>query len=505
MAIALKLGTVTKKVNSTLVPDATLWTNYDVALKQDTSLEAPVFVLQASTATLAGYNYAVGAGLLYGFYWIVDVVATAYERCEVHCVRDVLANNKTAIMAQSAFIEYGFNTFDAGDSTYKVTDHRQTISQTPTQYHTNADITGGIISTTGQYVLQAVAQNLGVVSYVLNSGTLEHLMQSIGSSIANDVATIRNSTASPDAKLAELACLDVERSLLQDTAIKAIQSCFWLPINRLPLTPATNIYLGNWDTGRTAARLTNDSVYSVTTSMTIPWPVNDWRRNNCQLVLYLPFMGTVPIPVDQCIGLSSISITWSLEYYSGNIAVTVKAGNYTVYTGNANIAASVAIGRSAVNTGNYIAGSIQAIGGDVQMAGGIIDATAGAMGIATSTASAGLLSGAGSLTGGINTMVSGAGNIFSGYAQTIQPAITCAGSMSGLAGAGQPLDADLCLMYYPPLDDAGFSAVYGHPVMKVATPVAGFCKTRGFSLAVADRMGDIASVNAAMDGGVFIE
>ena len=51
MAIALKLGTVTKKVNSTLVPDATLWTNYDVTLKQDTSLEAPVFMLQASATT----------------------------------------------------------------------------------------------------------------------------------------------------------------------------------------------------------------------------------------------------------------------------------------------------------------------------------------------------------------------------------------------------------------------------------------------------------------------
>lgn len=505
MAIALKLGNTTKRVNSTFVPDATLWTNYDVVLKQGTSLEAPVFLLQGTAATFGGYNYAVGAGLLQGFFWIVDVVAVAEQRCEIHCVRDVLANNKTQIMSTSAFIEYGQNTFDAGDSTYRVIDHRQTISETPTQYHTTADITGGIISPVGQYVLQAVAENHGVVSYVLNRGTLDLLMQSIGSSIATDVNNIRTSPASPDAKLAELACLDVERSLLQDTAINAIQSCFWLPISRLPLTPAVNIYLGNWDTGQTAAKLSTDSVYTVTTSISIPWPVADWRRNNCQLVLYLPFMGTVPIPVDQCVGVASLSVTWSLEYFSGNIAVTVKAGNYTVYTGNANIAASVAIGRSAVNTGNYVAGAIQAIGGGLQMAGGAIDATAGAMGIATATASAGFLSGAGSLTGGINAMVSGAGNIFGGYQQMVQPAITCAGSMSGIAGAGQPLDADLCLIYYPPLDDTNFSALYGHPVMKIATPVAGFCKTRGFSLASPDRMGDVSSVNRAMDGGVFIE
>ena len=201
----------------------------------------------------------------------------------------------------------------------------------------------------------------------------------------------------------------------------------------------------------------------------------------------------------------SVTVTWSLEYYSGNIAVTVKAGHYTVYTGSANIAASVAIGKNAVNAGSYVGGAIQAIGGGLQMAGGAIDATAGFIGIAEATATAGLLGGAGTVTGGINTMVTGAGNIFGGYSQMVQPAITCAGSMSGLAGAGQPLNADLCLIYYPPLDDTNFSALYGHPVMKIATPVSGFCKTRGFSLASADRMGDVSLVNAAMDGGVFIE
>lgn len=504
MSIPLKLGNTTKRVNSTAQPDSTLWTNYDVLLKQDTSLEQPVFLLQGSLTDFTGYNYAVGAAPMYGFYWIVDIVSVAAGRVEIHCVKDVLADNKSAITSTSAFIEYGQNTFDAGDSTYRVIDHRQTISETPTLYHTSADITGGIISTTGIYILQAVSKSDGVASYVLNRGTLDTLMTKINTDLNSEVNTVLNSTASPDAQLVELAGIDLKRSLLQDTAINAIQACFWLPINRAPIDNAY-IWLGNWETNVHAAKLTSNSVYTVTTNISIPWPVNDWRRNNAQLVLYLPFMGTVPIPVDQCIGQSTLSVTWSLEYFSGNIAVTVKAGHYTVYTGSANIAASVAIGRNAVNASSYVGGTIQAIGGGLQMAGGAIDATAGMLGIAEATATAGLLGGAGSVTGGINTMVAGAGNMFSGYAQTVQPAITCAGSMSGLAGAGQPLNADLCLIYYPPLDDANFSALYGHPVMKIATPVSGFCKTRGFSLASADRMGDVSLVNAAMDGGVFIE
>lgn len=507
MSIPLKLGTTTKRVNSTAVPDSTLWTNYDVYLKQDTSLERPVFLLQATAATLAGYNYAVGAGLLYGFYWIVDIVAVAEGRCEVHCVRDVLADNKAAIMATSAFIEYGFNTFDAGDSTYRVSDHRQTISETPTQYTASVDPSGGRIGTVGVYVLQVVGsgdlnaspvRHGGVKTYLCDETALKTLMDQINTDLGDSVDNIINSGASPDQQLASLAALDLRKSLLQDSAINAIKSCHWVPVFGTSQT-TEEVWLGDWDVGFQLPVLSNNLVITQTSTITIPWPVNDWRRNNAQMVLYLPFIGTVPIPIDQCVGVSSLTILWSFEFFSGDMAYTIKAGNYTVYSGTVNVAVPYAIGTARVSTSGAVSGAIQAFGGALQMAGGAVDLgsavmakslTLGVMGDAASAA---------------NTMAAGASNMFGGYMQTIEPAITCAGSMGGLAGLGQPLTATLCLMYYPPLDDAGFSALYGHPVMKIATPVAGFCKTRGFSLASSDRMGDVSLVNAAMDGGVFIE
>lgn len=511
MSIPLKLGTTTKRVNSTAVPDSTLWTNYDVYLKQDTSLERPVFLLQATAATLAGYNYAVGAGLLYGFYWIVDIVSVAEGRCEVHCVRDVLADNKAAIMATSAFIEYGFNTFDAGDSTYRVSDHRQTISETPTQYTASVDPSAGKIGTGGRYVLQVVnggdpndaqhpisAGGGGVRTYLADDTAIRTLVNKVNTTLQTDVSNILNSGASPDQQLASLAGLDLKNSLLQDSAVGAIKSCHWVPVFGT-VAQTEWVWLGGWDVGFQLPYLDNNYVITENTSITIPWPVNDWRRNNAQMVLYLPFVGTVPVPIDQCVGVSSLSIRWSFEFFSGDMAYTVKAGNYTVYSGTVNVAVPYAIGTSRVSTSGAISGAIQAFGGALQMAGGAVDLgsavmakslTLGVMGDAASAA---------------NTMAAGASNMFGGYMQTIEPAITCAGSMGGLAGLGQPLTATLCLMYYPPLDDAGFSALYGHPVMKIATPVAGFCKTRGFSLASSDRMGDVSLVNAAMDGGVFIE
>lgn len=511
MSIPLKLGTVTKRVNSTAVPDSTLWTNYDVFLKQDTSLEQPVFLLQAAAATLAGYNYAVGAGLLYGFYWIVDIVSVANNRCEVHCVRDVLACNKTQIMSTSCFIEYGQNTFDAGDSTYRVSDHRQTIGETPTQYTASVDPSGGKIGTVGVYVLQVVnggdpndaqhpisAGGGGVRTYLADDISIRTLVNKVNTTLQTDVSNILNSGASPDQQLASLAGLDLKNSLLQDSAVGAIKSCHWVPVFGT-VAQTEWVWLGGWDAGFQLPYLDDNYVITENTSITIPWPVNDWRRNNAQMVLYLPFIGTVPIPIDQCVGVSSLAIRWSFEFFSGDMAYTVKAGNYTVYSGSVNVAVPYAIGTSRVSTSGAISGAIQSFGGALQMAGGAVDLgsavmakslTLGVMGDAASAA---------------NTMAAGASNMFGGYMQTIEPAITCAGSMGGLAGLGQPLNATLCLMYYPPIDDSGFSALYGHPVMKIATPVAGFCKTRGFSLASSDRMGDISLVNAAMDGGVFIE
>lgn len=513
MSIPLRLGNTTKRINSTAVPDASQWDQYDVVLKQDTSLEAPVFLLQGSIVDFVGYNYAVGAGVVQGFFWIADVVSVARGRVEIHCVRDVLADNKTAIMSTNAFIEYGQNTFDAGDSTYRVSDHRQTISETPTQYTASVDPSGGRIGTVGVYVLQVVnggdpndpqhpinAGGGGVRTYLADHTAIRTLVNKVNTTLQGDVSGILNSGASPDQQLAELAGLDLKNSLLQDSAVGAIKSCHWVPVFGT-VAQTEWVWLGGWDVGFQLPYIDDNFVITENTSITIPWPVSDWRRNNAQMVLYLPFIGTVPVPIDQCVGVSSLSIRWSFEFFSGDMAYTVKAGNYTVYSGTVNVAVPYAIGTSRVSTSGAISGALQAFGGALQMAGGVIDAGSGAMAMYAT----GGMFGGGQVVSGLQGIASGAQNAFGGYMQTIEPAITCAGSMGGLAGLGQPLTATLCMMYYPPLDDAGFSALYGHPVMKIATPVAGFCKTRGFSLASADRVGDVSAVNAAMDGGVFIE
>ena len=498
MSISLKLGTVTKRVNSTLVPNTTSWSSYDVLLKKDTSLESPVFVLQGTAATFAGYNYAVGGGFLVGNYWINDVVSVANGRCEIYCTRDYLADNKSKIMSTSAFIEYGFNTFNAGDSSNRVSDQRQTISENPAQHVASFDPFNNRINNVGSYILQVVGSSNGLKTYVSNSNKLHSLIASLNSQLNTDVSNIITSADPAEDKLNQLLALNYKNTLLQDSAVGAIKSCIWVPVY-VSTGNSEEVYLGDWNTHIYMDILADNVVYTETATVAIPWPVSDWRRNNCQVTMYIPFFGTIPIPIDQCVDITNLSTQWSFEAYSGDIAITVSAGNYVVFTGSANISSPYGIGTSRVSASGQISGTIQQVGGGIQMAAGAIDTAASVVG---KTLSLGML---GDMTSGINTMVSGAQNAFGGYLQTIQPTITSTGLTGGLASLGQPLQAKVAVLYYAPLDNAGFSGLYGHPVMKVATPVAGFCKTRGFSLAGSDRVNDISFVNAAMDGGVFIE
>ena len=133
------------------------------------------------------------------------------------------------------------------------------------------------------------------------------------------------------------------------------------------------------------------------------------------------------------------------------------------------------------------------------------------MGVLSSTAGVGLAAATGGLIGGdmitegAGNIASGVSNVASGAVQALTPVVQCAGSLSGNAALGQSMQAKIVLLYYPPIDDAGFKAVYGYPVMRMGTPVAGYCKTRGFSVGGNQRLSEKCQIMQMMDSGVFIE
>ena len=508
MSYTAYLGKFNKKLNSTKRPASGFGTSYTVVLKDETSYISPVLTLNASfyAFTSNDYNYAVFLGR---YYWITNIIAVRTGLVEIHMELDRLATYKNEILGTSAFIEYGFNSFNASTQTNgRVPDVRIPITKTPALYRTIADPSGGLIdATNGCYIVQAVGNNpsgshKGLAAFAMSASTLRSLVASAGSSISSRISSIMSQvgTTPADEIANELASFNMENALLQDSAFGAIESVNWLPFKLSSATGANaSIYLGNYQTNISALMLTENSVYSHTMTMDILWPVDDWRRNNCQIVLYLPFFGTVPVPVDQCIDRGNLSITWTAEYFSGSVSVKVSAGNYVVYTGSTNLAVPFGVGRSMVGAMAYAQGSLQALGGTIQAATGIFDAGASIVG-----AFMGIGTGGG-LTGAMANITGGASNALAGWGQTIQPTITCAGSMGGMAAIGQSMDAEVCVLYYAPVDESGFQALYGHPVFKIDTPASGFCKTSGFSISLPNNGSNAAYINSVMDGGVFIE
>ena len=468
------LGKVSKRLNSTKrialseLPDV-----FPFYMKRACSMEAPVFYVRLNSLNISPqYNYCY-IEETHAYYWIEDITALNANNWQFSCTIDALATFADDIKKTKAFIEYGFNS-DASGAQYRLQDSRQAVAMKPTVATITADITDGKLGdTNGIYILSAVGKS-GLLSYKIDHTQLETLLTSV--STTWEVATkafVRWEVALPEL---------MNKLVFGGTATSCIRSCIWLPIAPGGAGRGKEITLGQFNTGVFGRVVTKDDNLSVHTDIAIPWPAADWKRLNCQIQLYIPMVGVVGIPVDQCNNAATVGVDWCMTYLDGSVSIKVTAGNYCCYVGSTNVSSVYGIGTSNIDPVKAVSGSIAAVGSALQFGGGV-GATMGPFG-----AVAGLTSGA------------------EGVKQSIQPINQCVGMTTGSSQTLLPTEAQLTLLYYPPIDDAGYQGLYGYPVMRVATPANGYCKTRGFSVAAPmATSAETAYINAAMDSGVFIE
>lgn len=481
-----------KKFNSTAQPSVDGWDSYEVHLKTPTDLDTPVITLVRDGYPT--YNYA-WIPAMSAYYWVSSITAIRNGVYEIALYMDALATFKSQIMGTTTYIEYGFNV-DSSGAQYRLQDTRQNISQVPTITTTEVDITGGLIDLiSGTYVLTAVGKSGGVAAYAISGANMRKILDKVATDIGDAIETKQT--------VEEILAYLTINSVMQGSAIQTIRNCVWLPIaisNMGAISTSATVYLGDFDTGVSASRLGDRPTLTRQTSLKIPWPVDDWKRLNTQILMYLPFVGTVSVPVDQCNNADTLYFTFCLDCIGGDVSIRMDAGVYTVYVGSSNCAVPYAIGSSNVPIQNKVMGMMQSVTGAVQVGGGIGGlASAGAQ-----VVTGGALGGE-AVQQGVSNIASGLQNITSGTLQIITPVVQCAGTLGGSAAAGQSMFARIELLYYPPLDDASFQGLYGYPVMRIGKPVAGYCKTRGFSVAIGGRASEAGQINTLMDSGVFIE
>lgn len=533
-------GNVDKKVNSTKAYDYSVLKDLERCdFKKPTSMESPVIYMTINSINISPqWNYCHCEETA-SYYWVTDISTLRANIWEISLQLDPLATYRDAILKTNAYILYGFNSEDASGASLRIQDTRQNVAQRPTVSRVTADITNDAIDRIqGVYILSAVGKNSGVCTYAMDERDIAQLLEAIDQTIDDDIGNMSsteetrttkedteyiygtvvdpstgeqvtqmvssNTTKTEKYKAAESSTDKVVQYMAKNliyggAATECIRSCIWLPIKKNIVPQGSQeIYLGSFNTHVNGGRMSRVKNMKVETEISIPWPVDDWKRMNCQMLLYLPFCGTVGIPVDKVNNASSLTITWIVSFLDGNISVRVNAGQYTCYVGSADISSQYAIGSSNVSlVGNQSAGSIAAISAALQVGGGLISGSAG--------------SSAQSWFGSPNkgkpmSIGDSMQTVGSSLMQLIPPVTQCVGTMTGNSATLQSMEAELVLLYYPPVDDEGFQKVYGHPVMRISKPVSGYCQTRGFSCSPEGaKPAEIAYINGAMDAGVFIE
>ena len=123
-------------------------------LKDDTSLLRPVFILDTP---IASYTYVQAFGK---YYFVSDVVNLDANRCEVHCVLDVLATYKADIVNYPAFVERSAVLFDE-----YVNDPLLSQKQLFRSESRHSTSLSSFFSQTGCFVTEVMAKDQGIVLY----------------------------------------------------------------------------------------------------------------------------------------------------------------------------------------------------------------------------------------------------------------------------------------------------------------------------------------------------
>ena len=478
-----------KRINSTRQPSG--GTVYPCRIKHDTDFKAPVLEIQADD--LSDVNYMQFNG---EFFYVTSCVSHRTGIWEVAGLRDPMATYKAEIGSTAAFMLYSGAAFDASTSSYRVPDDRLAISRVPSEYRVVEPFTGSSFSlspASGSFLLSAVGEAGGVASYVLTLSAMRSLLNGLGVDTYNkffDAFDMSNNPGDETEALTMLRnglCQTLANEISFGNYAQSIKACFWTPF--IGFTgDVQEVMLGDHHTRVNGLVVGSvDKILTQVFSLSIPWPVDDWKRNDCLVQLYVPFCGTIVLPVDKINNETEVIIYAALDSISGNISYAISCGDVIYNISGSNAAAPYAIGSSNVSFQNFMSGAAQIIGGGIQATTGIV----------SSLMSGGIL-GAGSAVGGVTSIAEGA-------MQAITPQVQCAGSVGGISAAGLYPTFILTLQYFEPIEENNFEAEYGHPVFAVRTPVPGFNIFRSFSVDCGASPDEKTSINSMFNSGAYYD
>ena len=430
----------TKRLNSTKEAP-TVSRTLDCTLKDNTSLLSPVIRIKADARPDENYFK-----ILDRYYWVTDCISIANGLWEMHGEVDVLTTYRSSILGTPAFVLYDStpNTqlpdsrlgIETDCDTYTATANMPWAYTTGTSGTYFIAITGEKdyfdldVAPGGQAVHTNARNGTGVYAIPYSSieqigFDLSDLWNSLSSmksdfeqdqrdwltylnnlilTTPQDVVNALVQTAFAMANIfcdvlieypTRLALLLAQNLLGGGTALQNVKASYWLPFT-VPdsalngvLHSANELALGTYtDIVNGLKRVSDPVITAVNIHVDIPWHFHDWRDVSCtEVMLYIPLIGCINIPPECIKGNSDLTLKFSLNIYSGEMACEILCGGAEIGTYGCNTAMNILIGDSNINMGGAVNTVLSAVTKNY----------------------AGVVSGAAETLSGMNTSVGGIG------------------------------------------------------------------------------------------------
>lgn len=441
--LSVQFGNFGKRKNSTARP-ASLAASFSVALKENTSIDNPVFKL---TAPAFNYNYCKWDDR---YYFVVDIVSERNNGWSVTCELDLMATYRSEIHDTVAYVER------AAQGNNDLMDNL-VVPAAPTQNYSVSEDIG--ISETGSFLLSCVGVT-GVQTYILTASGLSTLL--------NDVQNWADNLMQPATTEIEVLKAIGTQVISAGNAMECIRDCRWVPFNDLPAALSSGVSLGLYRINQNPLYLT-DAITKKSFTITIPFSRDGYLRLRpyTEVMLYLPFVGNVVIDTPRMASTTNLFISFSRNNRSGEIAYHVNVGGETVGCYGGATAIPVPVGVSNITPQSLIS----SIGGAA---------------VAASYNPIGAV----------------------GTALSMQSSVSAVGAIQGGAGAGLPSDIVCHVIERDISGaPANMAVSQGIPLCAQVRigDLSGYVQTRGASVSGTLHGEQYDRVNETLNNGAFIE
>lgn len=447
-----------KRINSTKRP--TGGTTLNVELKDDCSVENPIFILHGIFSDIS-YVQAFGK-----YYFIDEIVILTGNRTMVKCSVDLLATYKSEINSTEAFVMRSSTEYNKyiRDDVVSITNESVTnevFSSQSSEMPFDED---------GCFIVSVVNDVSSETAYVCNYILYPGLMSSLAFWLSGQ----------GDYTDAGAAWNTIEGFLIMQfgDVFDCVRSCKWIPVDydvaKLKGSLDT-IHIGKYDTGVPGYRVTSNAlVEDELSEIDLTNKIYDDFRAAAPFTsvdVFIPFYGLVSVNPSM-VYFSKIKIFWYIDLTTGDCYVRGK--NYydkLLFSINYDIGVDTPIaqvGRTGVAVAQAAFSTVGAL------------ATANPLALANS---------------GVGLITAIASN-----------GVTQKGSLSGRAMySNNKIAAYVTMMVTTPIDS--HNSIYGRPLMgtRQLSSLSGFCQCNNASVSCDCTQPELAKLNGMLNEGIYLE